>query len=142
MVTYLIGGFPASGKSTVAKIISEITKHPIITLDTQDFTNSWAKFLENSNMCILDMVFETREQVQKYTSRVDSTVVAIYVQSTMEDALRRNRERDQTHPNMLMLTYWLSPFHALRDQPHTVVIKNLGSLSELRQNVEEFLNDN
>jgi len=143
MVTYFVGGYPASGKSTVAAFLQKYTGLPIVTFDDSEFRAEHAKFLQNTDNCILDMVFDSKKTLNKYFRHVMGEKVFILVEAPMELAMERNALRERTVPHMAMLTYHLThehPFITIRGlRLHRIT--NTGSFRDLEDKVEMIVRD-
>ena len=140
MTVYFVGGFPASGKSEVAKMIHDKTGLPIISFDDgKNYNAKMIKLQSCRDGVILDMTFEKFTTIRKFQNATTGDKKYILVTSDRETAFKRNRARARVIEHGIMLSYWLGlphPFHKLDNK---YIIDNVGTLDELHDKVWEIL---
>jgi len=140
MTVYLVGGYPASGKSVVAALIQKHTGLPVVSFDERNYKEEYDKFILHANGCILDMTFETKKTVSKYLRKIKGDAVMILVKCDISLALKRNQERERIVPHPVMLSYWLTPVHPFESELFTAhKIYNTGTMLDLEDQVVSIL---
>jgi hypothetical protein len=139
MTVYFVGGFPASGKSEVARIIHEKTGLPIITFDNSNYNAQILKLQSCRNACILDMTFEKFTNIRKFQNATLGEKVYILVTSDRIKAFQRNRSRARVIEHGIMLSYWMGLPHPFHNLEHRFIIDNYGTLDDLRNEVLKIL---
>lgn len=110
----MICGSPASGKTTLAKMIADETQAFVIHGDNHrgnvtKMLQSAFNYLDKGHSVVLDATFGTREkrdQVRHFALEWHAPVILIFVDISKEDALQVNEMREKPLPPVAIHTFW------------------------------------
>jgi bifunctional polynucleotide phosphatase/kinase len=108
----ILSGYPASGKSYIAETIFKQKNYIIIDGDTHKTSKKMIKLakepIENGKSVVFDATNATREKRAEYiqfAKEYEISVRCIHMNTSLEEALSRNNNRDKPVPKIVYNVY-------------------------------------
>lgn len=104
----LMIGYPGSGKTTYAKSLSDYHRVDGDLLKTAAAMKRDAvKYIETKSIIFdcLSSTIKKRAEFIEFAKKHGIPVRAIWIKTTMEESMRRNKERDSPVPNVVFYVY-------------------------------------